>query len=278
MRILIVADNDNGINILEGLLAGQGYQTHKAKNGEQALSILQNSKIDLIIMDILAPVLEELSLCRNLKSNPQYQDIPIIIHAETYNGNQDEELALKMGADRFLIKPCEAETLYRTVAELLSAEPSPRVNEEKEEEILKLYNQRLIRKLEKKIAESDLEVLARQDAESKLQRSESLLQTTQRIGKIGGWEWIIAENVMFWTDETYSIHECTRTDFTPAPDEYIAFSLNCYEEPYRSEILTAFNRCCELGEPYSLEVPFITFQGTKILSVLLQKPFMREAG
>ncbi len=100
--------------------------------------------------------------------------------------------------------------------------------------------------------------LATEDA---LHRSEGLLNTAQRIGKIGGWEWDVYREEMFWTEETYRIHDLETDDELVDGKAFIDRSVECYAEEDRPRVLSAFNRCVEEGEPYAIECRFVSTKG-----------------
>ncbi len=97
-------------------------------------------------------------------------------------------------------------------------------------------------------------------AEEALQESEALLNTTQRLTKVGGWEWDVAQQMMFWTDETYRIHGFDPNEIEAGSTEHIERSVECYDPDDRPVILEAFERCTQQGKAYDLEFPFITVQ------------------
>ena len=69
---------------------------------------------------------------------------------------------------------------------------------------------------------------------------------------------------MFWTEETYRIHELTPGEVPTGSAEHIARSLACYDEPYRPRIMEAFRRCAEEGKGYDYEVAFTTAKGRRL--------------
>jgi len=97
-----------------------------------------------------------------------------------------------------------------------------------------------------------------------LQGKEALLNTTQEMAGVGGWEYDIAQNRMTWTQELYRIHELPPEDVGPVADDHVTASLACYDEPVRPLVLAAFRRCVENGEPYDLQVPFTSSKGRRL--------------
>jgi diguanylate cyclase (GGDEF)-like protein len=91
-----------------------------------------------------------------------------------------------------------------------------------------------------------------------LRKSEALLSATQHLGKIGGWEWDLEKQSMYWTPEIYRIHDMDPDLAEQEGADHIAQSSACYLPEDREKILAAFWRCVEMGEPYDLEVPFTT--------------------
>ncbi len=94
--------------------------------------------------------------------------------------------------------------------------------------------------------------------------SEELLNATQRLSKVGGWEWNVEKQTMFWTEETYRIHDFVQGELVPGSPELIEKSLACYDPADRLLIHNAFLKCAERGEPYDYELPFTTAAGRKL--------------
>jgi PAS domain S-box-containing protein len=176
MRVLNVDDREENRYLVEALLRGHGYEVRSAANGAEALACLQQGGFDLIISDILMPVMDGFELCRKVKGDETLRRIPLIVYTATYTGPQDEAFALQIGADRFVIKPCEPDELIAIVREVLAGtgEGKGRVAPEQpsDEEVFKLYNARLVRKLEQKMLQLEQETLALREAEAALRRSE----------------------------------------------------------------------------------------------------------
>ncbi|HPQ68143.1 MAG TPA: response regulator [bacterium] len=194
MNILIVDDRVENRYLLETLLKGNGYEVTSAVNGAEAFEQIQKERFDLIISDILMPVMDGFQLCRKIRAEETLNHIPFIFYTATYTGPQDEELARKIGANRFVIKPCEPDLLLRIVKEVTEAAKNDKDHTPpqppKEEEILKLYSERLVRKLEQKMLEAEKELMARQAAEEAL-RERTVELKEALIGSISAMSGIV---------------------------------------------------------------------------------------
>jgi PAS domain S-box-containing protein len=107
-------------------------------------------------------------------------------------------------------------------------------------------------------------ISGRKKAEETLQQREALLQAAQRLSKLGGWEWDVEQESMYWTAEVFRIHGLDPEKFPYGSSELVEKSLACYDEPGRQAILDAFRRCVGEGIAYDLIVPFTTVVGEKL--------------
>lgn len=265
MRILNVDDQADNLYLLQSLLSNDDNQIFDAKNGREALNILQENDIDLVISDILMPVMDGFALCREIRRNQKYRHIPFIVYTATYKGDQDELLARKIGADEFIIKPCEPEEFMERVNRAIAKR---KINMESEppeiqndETVLKLYNERLVRKLEDKMLEMENEVSERKKAIDALQRSQELLQATQTLSKLGGWEYDLDTQETYWTDEMYRLHDL---DKDCAPEELAYLSLAGYPDESKALLQQYIEDLATNGNPYNLETWYTTKGGRKI--------------
>jgi twitching motility two-component system response regulator PilH len=90
-------------------------------DGEEALLRLRDGLFDLIILDVVMPKKNGYQLCRELKTTPQYSNIPIIMMT-TKNQDFDKFWGMRQGADEYLTKPCSEEDLLRAVNKYLPAQ------------------------------------------------------------------------------------------------------------------------------------------------------------
>ncbi|MDQ7830283.1 MAG: PAS domain S-box protein, partial [Desulfovibrionaceae bacterium] len=101
-------------------------------------------------------------------------------------------------------------------------------------------------------------------AEQSLRQREALLDASQELTRIGGWEWNVKDQSMYWTAQTFRIHGFPAGDIPPGSAEHISRSLECYDAGDRETIRSLFARCCETGEPYDATFPFTTVTGERI--------------
>jgi DNA-binding response OmpR family regulator/nitrogen-specific signal transduction histidine kinase len=102
-RILVVEDNPELLMLMHHILKNQ-YRVLVAKNGKEALKIVHKTPLDLIVSDVMMPEMNGLELTRELKEDSNYSHLPIILlTAKTQE--EDEQEALKIGADEYLTKP-----------------------------------------------------------------------------------------------------------------------------------------------------------------------------
>jgi PAS domain S-box-containing protein len=114
-------------------------------------------------------------------------------------------------------------------------------------------------------------------SEEKLRESEDLLNATQHLSMVGGWAWNVETQTIYWTDETYRIHDFTLGEIESGSAELINRGVECYEPEDRPVIMAAFHRCVEEGEPYDLELPFTTAKGRRLWIRTTARP-VRENG
>ena len=100
-RILIVDDEKEIRDLIDIYLKGEGYDTLKAENGEEALNILEQQSVDLIILDIMMPKVNGIEACLRIREE---REMPIIM-LSAKSEDMDKILGLNTGADDYLTKP-----------------------------------------------------------------------------------------------------------------------------------------------------------------------------
>ncbi|MCB9421634.1 MAG: response regulator [Ardenticatenaceae bacterium] len=184
-KILVVDDNEQNIYMLQILFAGHGYDVDTAQHGSEALQTARQSPPDMIITDILMPVMDGFELCRQWKADERLYGRPFVFYTATYTDPKDEAFALSLGADAFLIKPLDPDKLLAVINKLLhdfqeNGAARPSSTSLNEEEIYKLYSERLVQKLEHKMLQLEQEIEDRRQTESALQASNQRLLQAMR--------------------------------------------------------------------------------------------------
>lgn len=161
--ILIADDNAQNIYLLETLLKKYGHTIVSVSNGAEALASAQDNPPDILVTDILMPEMDGFELCRRWKSHEVLKHIPFIFYTATYVDLKDEQFALSLGADRFVIKPQQPEALIAIINDVLEKfavnnEIAPNTPQADEKEVLQQYNEVLFRKLENKIDQLETEI------------------------------------------------------------------------------------------------------------------------
>jgi PAS domain S-box-containing protein len=183
-KMLIVDDNQQNLYMLQVLFSANGFQVELASNGADALERAQRDPPDIIISDILMPVMDGFSLCRAWKKNDQLKNIPFVFYTATYTDPKDEAFALSLGADRFVVKPLEPDNFLALIGETIekceTTRPSTASQPAEEAEYYKEYNAALIRKLEEKMLQLEEtnrllegDIVERERIEAILRESES---------------------------------------------------------------------------------------------------------
>ena len=144
MKVLIVDDDLNICELLRLYLEKDGFDTVVANDGEQAIKVFENSKIDIIILDIMLPKLDGWQVCRRIRKGSQVPIIMLTAKGETF----DKVLGLELGADDYVAKPFDAKELIARIKAVLrrsSADSLSSVKEVRYENlIINLTNYELI--------------------------------------------------------------------------------------------------------------------------------------
>lgn len=196
-RILVVDDNKQNIYMAEILFAGNGFEVETASNGKEALEKGRANPPDLLISDILMPVMDGFALCREWRKDETLKNIPFVFYTATYTEPEDEQFALSLGADRFIKKPLDTIELIRITKELMNrnktgAHPDKELESPQEEVYLRLYNQALVHKLEDKLFQLEeankrleYEIRERKYAEQRLYSYERQIAQSQKMEALG---------------------------------------------------------------------------------------------
>lgn len=117
-KILIVDDEQDILELIRHALNKEGYEVHIAVNGQQAIEKTAKVLPDLILMDVMMPVMDGMEACRQLKEDPATQQIPIIFL--TARSEEFAELAgFEAGADDYIAKPIRTRVLTSRIKAIL---------------------------------------------------------------------------------------------------------------------------------------------------------------
>ena len=125
-KLLVVEDNIELLMLLHQLLSTK-YKVLTATNGQEALDIIQTEDLDIIISDLMMPIMDGMELTRQVKADPNYQHLPIIL-LTAKNQEDTRTKALKAGADGFVTKPFKVSDLELSIDNII--ENRKRIQEE----------------------------------------------------------------------------------------------------------------------------------------------------
>jgi len=124
-KILIVEDDRDIVEMIDYNLSEEGYEVISALNGEEGVSAAKGRQPDLIILDIMLPIIDGFDVCKHLKSNTATAHIPIII-LSAKSQEADKVLGLELGADDYITKPFSPRELIARVRATLRRGREPR--------------------------------------------------------------------------------------------------------------------------------------------------------
>lgn len=117
-KILLVDDDSELIAVLCDILEMKNYQVITACNGQEGLEKAKETMPDLVISDIMMPVMNGYELCEKLKNDPITKNIPVIMVTAKDMGN-DVDMALEKKADWYIVKPIESKYLLKKIENLI---------------------------------------------------------------------------------------------------------------------------------------------------------------
>jgi CheY-like chemotaxis protein len=114
--ILVVDDESTIRKLLQDILEDAGYVVAEATNGREGLAVLENQPIDLVVSDVMMPVMDGVGLCEAMQQHPTYQSIPLVLVSAV--GIPRPAGSCQYAA--FLTKPFDYDYLVTTIAQVLN--------------------------------------------------------------------------------------------------------------------------------------------------------------
>jgi len=151
--VLVVEDIPDILKLLDATLQFKGFKVITARNGHEALEVIERELPALVIADILMPQMDGFSLLHRIRLNPKTRDIPVVFLSATYVANEDKELARAIGVTRFIEKPVDWDKFLPMITEILNKGVPTTPLALSELEFYKRYNQRLQVKLDQKLTQ-----------------------------------------------------------------------------------------------------------------------------
>ncbi len=115
--VLVVDDEISVLEMVSGILEDEGYQVVVAENGAAALKLLERTRPDLIISDVMMPEMDGRALCQAVAANPTLADIPFVFLSASHRSTVEADCQFRV----FVAKPFDVERLLAMVAELTAA-------------------------------------------------------------------------------------------------------------------------------------------------------------
>jgi len=122
-RILLVDDDPVNRELLRARLQHAGYEVMEACDGEEGLAVARRQRPDCVILDVMMPKIDGMTVCGLLKFDSAFRDMPVVLLTARAS-TEDRKMGLEAGADAFLVKPVDAAAFLSTVSSLLEGRSS----------------------------------------------------------------------------------------------------------------------------------------------------------
>ncbi|MEW6042467.1 MAG: response regulator [Elusimicrobiota bacterium] len=118
-KILIAEDDRTLLKLLDTVVSSQGYQVRTASDGATTLRLVKEFNPDLLLLDIMMPVIDGYHICKILSEDPQYSPVPKIVIITVRKEDWDKRISKFGGADAFISKPFNTDDVLDKIKELL---------------------------------------------------------------------------------------------------------------------------------------------------------------
>jgi DNA-binding response OmpR family regulator len=120
-RILVVEDEESLLKLESILFTSKGYDVTGARDGREALDSIAQSRPDLVVLDVMLPVLDGFEVCRAIKENSETRSIPVVM-LTAKKSSADLERGRVAGADAYITKPFKSVRVLEVIEGLLRGE------------------------------------------------------------------------------------------------------------------------------------------------------------
>lgn len=119
--VLVVEDEPNIVLSLQFIMKRSGHEVRIAEDGEAALDAMRDQKPDVVLLDVMLPKRDGLSVCEAIRANPDWQDVKILV-LSAKSREADKEKAMSLGADDYITKPYSTRDVCDRVNSMLGLE------------------------------------------------------------------------------------------------------------------------------------------------------------
>ena len=150
-KVFLVEDDQSIITLVEYNLKKEGFKVLISSDGDDALKEIKNQEPDLVLLDWMLPNLSGIDICKSLRKDKKFQDLPIIML--TAKGQEEDKVsALNAGADDYITKPFGHSELVARINALLRRR-KPRVAEDKI-----IYEDLIIDRIQRKVFRKEIQI------------------------------------------------------------------------------------------------------------------------
>lgn len=220
--ILAVDDYQPNLLLIVDMLTIEGYNVLQADSGKQALAVLENNIPDLILLDVMMPEMSGIELCKTIKQNNEWCNIPVVFLTAAVSID-DRVAGLNAGAVDYILKPFQIEEFLVRVSTYI--------------QLSKLKSEQKILK-------------------GTIIENEQLLNEIGQLARIGGWKIEYPSQKYTWTKEVYRIHEVSE-DYIPTLES----AINFYTENSIPILTKLLDDARFLKKPFEVELEMITAKG-----------------
>jgi len=228
-KILVIDDNEDNLLTLKAIITDlfEGFVTFTSTSGAKGIAMAKIHQPDVILLDILMPVMDGFEVCKILKEDESLRDIPVVFVTALKENKENKARAIEAGAEGFLTKPVEEQELVVHINAMIKIKEANDFRKSEKHRLEMLVNQRT----------------------KELQESEWQHRQSQAIAHLGHWNLDLHTNKLQWSDEVYRIFGLKPQEFQP---NYEAL-LNYIHPHDRDFVDTAYRTSIQKHIPFDIE-------------------------